>query len=89
MQEKVPSAFQEAFPDPSESIGLVRLRGEVNTHYAELRGELRTSLAETNGKIDRIDERLGSIRWGLALAVPVVIALTIVILSVVRIVFDL
>ena len=41
------------------------LRGDVNTQYAELRGEMR-----------ELGELLNGIKWGLALAVPVSIALS-------------
>ena len=84
----VPPSFENAWSIPSESIDVVRLRGEVNTQYAELRGDLKTNSAETNAKIDRIDERLGSIRWIFALAIPVAIALTILVFAVVSMVLE-
>ena len=84
----VPPPFEDAWSTPLESIDVVRLRGEVNTQYAELRGDLKTNSAETNAKIDRIDERLGSIRWIFALAIPVAIALTILVFAVVSMVLE-
>ena len=84
----VPPSLEDAWSTPSESIDVVRLRGEVNTQYAELRGDLKTNSAETNAKIDRIDERLGSIRWIFALAIPVAIALTILVFAVVSMVLE-
>jgi len=69
-------------------MDVVRLRGEVNAQYAELRGELRTSLAETNSKIDLVAERLGSMRWMFALAIPLAVAVTAVIVTVVQLVLE-
>ena len=94
---EVPRAFAEAEWDrPQESLDVVRLRGEVNTQFAELRGDLKANLAETNAKIDqvsseigRVDDRLGSLRWGFAVAIPVAVALTVLIFAVVQLVWDI
>ena len=84
----VPPIWEEGWSSPEESIDVVRLRGEVNAQYAELRGELRTSLSETNSKIDLVAERLGSMRWMFALAIPLAVAVTAVIVTVVQLLLE-
>ena len=83
MTQPVPPPFEDAWNrTPQESIDVVRLRGDTNTQFAELRGDMRAGFADMNSK-------LGSIRWGFALAIPVTIALTILIVGVSALVFQI
>ena len=58
-------------------MDVVRLRGEMNTGFAELRGEVKA-----------IDEKMNRFYWVFALAIPVTVALTILVVGVAALVFE-
>ena len=79
---QIPSPFEDAWRNsPQESIDVVRLQGETNTQFAELRGDVKAGFAQT-------DAAIRGIRWVWALAIPVTIALTILIIGVIALVFQ-
>ena len=79
--------LRRAAQPPQEQLDVVRLRGDVNTEFAELRGDLNTRLVKLDSEVANTKEvlsnKLDNMRWTLVLVTSVVGIAVVVVLRVV------